>query len=60
MENPRELISLGWKREQDGSPMCRCAQKLQQIRHDLFGWCKEFRMTNNITWDEAVDKYVKV
>lgn len=47
-----EIIKKGWNTSMDGSPMYSCSRKLQQIKYSLAGWCREFKLTHNIIWDD--------
>lgn len=36
--------------------MYSCSRKLDNIKKDLFNWSKEYKIANNIIWDEVVKK----
>lgn len=55
MDQPKEIVATSWKIEIDGSPMYKCSRKLQKVKNDLFSWCKEYQLANNIVWDDIVE-----
>ncbi|XP_021857652.1 uncharacterized protein [Spinacia oleracea] len=58
-EQVKDIIKNGWGMDMQGSPMYSCSRKLQQIKYALAGWCREFKMNNNIIWDDVVRKCLK-
>lgn len=47
---------MDWHTMQGRSPMYKCSRKLQRVRHNLFKWCREYRTSNNIIWDDVMEK----
>ena len=50
------IITKHWQSTSSGSPMYTLAQKCRNVRYKLFQWCKNYKETNNIKWEEFLDK----
>lgn len=50
------IISDHWHLPINGSPMFRLAKKCRQIRYFLFKWCKDYKQSHNISWEECLNK----
>ncbi|XP_057246955.1 uncharacterized protein LOC130589610 [Beta vulgaris subsp. vulgaris] len=55
-EEITNIIASQWQQQVQGSPMFKVAQKCRQIRFRLFKWCKDFKASNNIAWEDCLNK----
>lgn len=40
--------------------MYNFSRKLQQIKYSLGGWCRQYKLTNNVVWDDVVRKCLHI